>query len=83
MVFFSKQCSLIPNNSFIPVNVNYITDILATFSAKDFGKIIQNLDLEKSFKILIQTKPMYMITSIHMLKICGDSIYVPLEMIFK
>ena len=45
--FFSKQCSLIPNNYSLPANVNYITEKrLSTikFSVKDVRKIIQNLD---------------------------------------
>ena len=50
-IFFSKQCSLIPNNSSLPADVNYITDkrlSTVTFSARDLGKIIQNLDSNKS-----------------------------------
>ena len=41
--FFSKQCSLIPNNSSLPADVNHITEkYLSTviFSAKDIGIII-------------------------------------------
>ena len=75
---FSKQCSLIPNSSSLPVDVNYITDKrLSTviFPAKDIGKIIQNLDSNKAYR--------HDNISICMLKICGDSICVPLEMIFK
>ena len=71
---FAKQCSLIPNNSSLPADVNYITDkrrSTVTFSAKDIGKIIQNLDSDKAHG--------HDNLSIHMLKICG----VPLEMIFK
>ena len=50
-IFFSKQCSLIPNNSFLPADVNYITDkhlSTVTFSARDIGKIFQNLDSNKA-----------------------------------
>ena len=50
-VFFSKQRFLIPNNSFPLPDVNYITDkrlSTVTFSAKDIGKIIHNLDLNKA-----------------------------------
>ena len=76
--FFFKQCSLIPNNSTLPADVNYITDkslSTVTFPAKGIRKIIQNLDSNK-----IQGHDNI---SIHMLKICGDCIRVPLEMIFK
>ena len=40
-IFFSKQCCLLPNNSSLPGDVNYITDkrlSAVTFSAKDIGK---------------------------------------------
>ena len=76
--FFSKQCSLIPNNSPLPADVNYITGkrlSTVTFSAKDIGKIIQNLDSNKAHGLDN--------ISICMLKICGDSVCVPLKMIFK
>ena len=77
-IFFSKQCSLIPNNSSLPADVNYITDkrlSTVTFSARDIRKIIQNLDSSKAHG--------HDNLSIRMLKICGDSICLPLEMIFK
>ena len=76
--FFSKQCSLIPNNSSLPADVNYITEkCLSTviFSAKDIGIIIQNLDSNKTHG--------HDNISICILKICGDSICLPLEMVFK
>ena len=76
--FFSKQCSLIPNNSSLPADVNYIIEkrlSTVTISAKDIGKIIQNLDSNKAHG--------HDNLSIRMLKICRDSICVPLEMIFK
>ena len=77
-IFFSKQCSLIPNNSSLPADVNYITDkrlSAVIFSAKDIGKIIQNLESNKTH--------VHNNISICMLKMCGGSIYVLLEMIFK
>ena len=77
-ISFSKQCSLIPNNSSLPAHVNYITDkrlSTGTFSARDIGKIIQNLDSNKAHG--------HDKLSIRMLKICDDSFCVPLEMIFK
>ena len=46
-IFFSKQCSLIPNNSSLPADVNYITD--KRLSTVHFPPEI----LEKSFKIFI------------------------------
>ena len=76
--FFSKQWFLTPNNSSLPADVNYVTDkrlSTVTFSAKDTGKIIQNLDSNKAHG--------HDNLSISMLKICGDSICVPLKVIFK
>ena len=60
-----------PNNSSLPVDINYITDKrLSTviFSAKVIGKIIQNLQSNKAHR--------HDNISIRMLKICGDSICV-------
>ena len=77
-IFFSKSCSLIPNNSSLPTDVNQITDkhlSTVTFSARDIGKIIQNLDSNKANE--------HDDLSICMLKICGNSICLPLKMIFK
>ena len=42
-IFFSKQCSFIPNNISFPDYIKYIDDKLlstVTFSARDIGKII-------------------------------------------
>ena len=50
-IFFSKQCSLIPINSSLPAYVNYITGkrlSTVTYSARNIGKIIQNLDSNKA-----------------------------------
>ena len=69
---------MILNNSPLPVDGNYITDkSLSTvaFSAKDIRKIIENLDSSKAHG--------HDNLSTRMLKICGDSICVPLEIIFK
>ena len=77
-IFFSKQCSLVPNNSSLPADVNYIIDkrlSAVTFLVREIGKIIQNLDSNKAHG--------HNNLSIRMLKICADSICVPLEMIFK
>ena len=73
-IFFSKQCSLIPNNSCIVSDINYITDkrlSSVTFSGKDVGKIIQNLGSNKTHG--------YDNLSVCMLKICGDSFFVSLS----
>ena len=71
-VFFSKQCSHITNNSSLPADVNYITDKSSvTFSAEDIGKIIQNLDSNKAHD--------HDNISIYTLKICDDSICIPLR----
>ena len=78
MFFFSKQCFLIPNKSSLRSYVNYINDkrlSTVTFSAKNIGKIIQNLDPNKSYG--------HDNISIRMLKLRGDSICILLEMIFK
>ena len=77
VTFFSKQCSLIRNNSSLPADVNYITDkhlyLPLHFQPKVLEKIIQNLDSNKAHGH----------DNTGILKICVDSICVPLEMIFK
>ena len=75
---FPNQCSLINNNSKLPTNLIHGTDrrlSLVTFSAGDIAKIIQNLNSNKAHG---QDN-----ISIRMLKICGDTISKPLELIFK
>ena len=77
-ISLSKQCSFIPNNSFLPADVNYVTDkrlSTVTFLARDIGKIIQHIDSNKAHG--------HHNLSMRMLKICCDSISVPLEMIYK
>ena len=74
--FFSKQCSLISNNSSLPNYINYTTEkrlSTVALSVEAIGKIIQNLDSNKAHG--------HDNISIRMLKICGDSIYEPLETI--
>ena len=76
--FFSKQCSLVSNNSSLPNYINFSTDKrLATvaLSVEAIGKIIQNLDSNKAHG--------HDNIRICMLKICGDSVYEPLEIIFR
>ena len=75
---FSKQCSLISSNSSLPGYINYTTEkrlSTVTLSVEAIGKIIQNLDSNKGHG--------YDYVSICMLKICGDSIDEPLEIIFR
>ena len=75
---FAKQCSLIKNSSKLPSHLHYLTDNRLSsvrFSQDDIAKITQNLDPNKAHG--------HDNITIHMLKICGSSIYKPLEMIFK
>ena len=76
--FFAKQCSLINNSSKLPSHLHYLTDnrlSSVSFSQDAIAKIIQNLDPNKAHG--------HDNISICMLKICGSSIYKPLEMIIK
>ena len=76
--FFAKQCSLIKNSSKLPLHLHYLTDNRLSsvrFSQDDFAKIIQNRDSNKAHD--------HDNISIRILKICGSSMYKPLEMIFK
>ena len=86
----NKKIPLIPplfhENKFVtdfkekaePSHLHYFTDnrlSSVSFSQDDIAKIIQNLDPNKAH---CQNN-----ISIRMLKICGSSIYKPLEIIFK
>ena len=76
--FISKQCSLLTNHRELPTSLSFRTDKLlssVTFSAEDIGKIIQGLDHNKAHG--------HDNISIRMLKICGDTICKPLEMIYS
>ena len=76
--FFSKQCSLISNNSSLHNYINYTTEkrlSTVTPSVESSGKIIQNLDSNKAHG--------HDNIGIRMFKICGDSMYEPLETIFR
>ena len=76
--FFSKQCSLISNNSSLSNCINYTTEkrfSTVALSVESIGKIIQNLDSNKAHA--------HDNINIRMLQICGDSIYEPLETIFR
>ena len=65
--FFSKQCSLISNNSSLPSYINYTTE-----------KCLSTVALS----VALTAHGPGNIT-IRMLKICGDSICKPLETIFR
>ena len=76
--FFSKQCSLITNNSKLPTNPSYLTDkplSTTTFSANDIGKIIRSLNPNKAHG--------YDNLSIRMLKLCSDAICESLQLMFN
>ena len=74
--FFDDQCSPISNESVLPSELPLRTDsTLSTchFAKEDILGIINNLDPNKVHAEI----------SIHMLNICGDSIFRPLIIIFK
>ena len=76
--YFAKQCSLIGNNSELPTSLTFYTDnrlSTISFSHENVGKIIGNLNPNKAYG--------YDNISTHRLKICGSTIYRPLEIIFK
>ena len=76
--FFAKQCLLIRNDRELPTSLTFYANIrLSTvgFSHENFGKIIQNLNPNKTHG--------HDNISIRMLKICGSTIYRPLEIIFN
>ena len=76
--FFSNQCSLLKNCSKLPTNPRYVTDKrlhTINFTADNIEKIIVSLNSNKAHA--------HDNISILMLKICGDTICKPLELIFK
>ena len=76
--FFSNQCSLLKNCSKLPTNLRYVTDKrlrTINFRADNIEKIIVSLNPNKAHG--------HDNISIRMLKICGDTICKPLELIFK
>ena len=75
---FSKQCTPLINNSKIPSECPRKSNeslSFITFEINDIEKIIKNLDPNKSHG--------HDMLSIRMLKLCGESIYKPLNLIFK
>ena len=76
--FFADQCSLISNESILLSELPLPTDSaipICHFAKEDILRIINNLDPDKAHR--------HDEISIHMLKICVDSICRPLNMIFK
>ena len=76
--FFAKQCILVQNTSNPPTNsLKRTNNLLSTisFTKDNIAKIIKNLNLNKTHG--------FDMISICMLKICGDSILKPLELISK
>ena len=70
--FFSKQCSLITNNSTLATSQSYFHDkrlSTITFSAEDIGKIIWSLNPNKAHG--------HDNLSIGMFKLCYDAICEP------
>ena len=76
--FFSNQCSLLKNCSKLPTNLRYVTDKrlrTINFTTDNIEKIIVGLNPNKAHG--------HDNISIRMLKICGNTICKPLELIFK
>ena len=76
--FFKKQCTLVENSSKLPIDSSKRTNnLLSTisFTKDDIANIIKNLNPNKAHG--------FDMISIRMLKICGDSILKPLELILK
>ena len=76
--YFATQCSLISNSRKLPSHIKYLTDnrlSFLNFSHDKIAKVIQNLDPNKAHG--------HDNISIRMVKVCGPSIYKPLEIIFN
>ena len=75
---FATQCSSISNSSKLPSHIKNLTEnrlSLISFSHDKIAKVIQNLDPNKAHG--------HDNISIRMVKVCGPSIYKPLEIIFN
>ena len=75
---FAKKCTLVENTSKLRTNsFKRRTNLLSTisFTKDDIAKIIKNLNPSKAHG--------FDMMSIRIIKICGDSILKPLELIFK
>ena len=76
--YFADQCTPLVNDSKLPSVLTVHTESLLEsfhFSADHIGDIIKKLDPNKAHG--------HDMISIRMLKLCGDSIWKPLEIIFK
>ena len=76
--FFSNQCSLLKNCSKLPTNLRYVTDErlrTTSFTTDKIEIIIVSLNGNKAH--------VHSNISIRMLKICGNTICKPIELIFK
>ena len=74
---FATQCSLTSNSTKLPSHNRYLTDnplSCVSFSQDKIAKVTQNLDSKNT-----QDQDI----SIRMPKVCGSSIYKPLEIIFN
>ena len=76
--FFANQCSIVSNNSELPVTLTKKTHeypSATNFSTDGVLKIIKNLDLNKAHG--------HDMISIRMIKICDTSVCIPLKLIFQ
>ena len=76
--FFALQCTHIENGSQLPNTINFATNDLIhniNFSSENIKSIIQNLNINKAHG--------YDGITVRMIKICGESICKPLELIFR
>ena len=76
--FFAKQCALVENSSKLPIDSSKKTNnLLSTilFTKDDIANIIKNLNPNKVYG--------FDMISICILKIYGNSILKPIELIFK
>ena len=75
---FATHCSLTSNSSKLPLHIKYLTDnrlFFVNFSHDKIAKVVQNLDPNKGHG--------HDNISIRVVKVCGPSIYKPLEIIFN
>ena len=76
--FFANQCTLVENTSKLPIDsfkrANKLLSNIS-FTKDDIAKIIKNLNPNESHS--------FDVTSMPMLKFCGDSILKSLELVFK
>ena len=76
--FFANQCSQINSSSWFPsVLFKWVENVIFSiiFGSDNIAKIIQKLDLNNAHG--------HDMISIRMFKICVDSIYKPLQLIFR